>query len=721
MKRLLCAGVFVASFLAAQACAAGEVQVSTVTGNTIEFDDSTGIGVVVGTATVETASGTINADKITIYSQDTLGLAEGNVRVVSASGTVSGDKALYNWSTSTGTIENAAGSSPPWRFEAEHMKEVAPNIFTLDDGEITSCDLNPPHYRIRSSRGRVQPGVRAKMTNARFVIDDTPSFYLPFYTRSLRPKKYMLRVEPGSSSRDGFTNRTIFGYPFSRNTYTKFRWDYLERTGDGFGVEHRYTNPNVRGNLDAYYIRDDNPDPEPASRRYSVLLNHYQRFTPHLTMNGVLDVKSDQTFGNQFQNVGNDVRIENQARGVFSEIGFNYQFPRASLQLQTDRRDRFDSTVSSSNFISKLTLPSISLTTIPLAWKYFPFYTSFATSFLNETITRTSPAQELRYQRSAATSAQLKRDIRFSKKTTLTPLGSYEQTWRNRDVNISTSTKDIYQARYTVGGDLRQRVGKDTDLTFGYLYGERLAANRSRVDTEANDRGIEQDRVNVAGVTRIGRDTRLSLASGYNYRKAPRNDPSLYDHQSARVTPPNLDIQWQATRKVGFYFRETYGLFDTSARRNARSPLNTSGEVQVGNSNSTRYFSQGFSYTKAPTGQFSDVIFSNKVRFYPAPKWHLDAYVSYRATGPRGLDYRKATGIERTIQVVRDLHCWVLRMRFSERPGRKEASFYVDLKANLHGQRDVFTASNPDVRYSEVDVSRIFPESSGGDTTAPGR
>lgn len=685
---------------------------STITGNTIDFNDTTGVAVVIGTATVRTATGTIKADRITVRMQEDAGVAEGNVSVVGTSGTITGSRAEYHWGASTGVILGASGVSPPWRFQAERMRQTAADLFVLDDGLITSCELDPPHYRIRASRGRIRTGVRAKMKNARLVIDETPSFYFPYYTRSLKPKKYSLRLEPGSSGRDGYTNRTIVGYPFSENTYTKFRWDYLQYTGNGGGIEHRYFNPDIRGDFDAYYIQDSNDDPQPESQRYSLLWNHYQRFTPRLTMNAKFDVKSDQTFGNQFQNVGNEVRVENQTRGLFSEGGLNYQFPRAALQLQADRRDRFDSTVSSSNFISKLTLPRITYNTIPLLWKYFPFYTSFAASYVNETVTRSSPKEALRYQRSASGAVTLRKDLKLMKRTTITPRGSYEQSWRNRDVIGSTSTasKDIYQGRYTMGADLRQRIGRNTDLTFSYVYGERLERNRTSVDSGADDRGIETNRLNVAAVTRIGRDTRLSASSGYDYRRAPRNDPSLYDHQAARVTPPTIDLQWQMTRKIGFYFRETYGLYDPVARRVVRSPLNTSGDVTFGSIAGKTFFSQGFSYTKAPTGATSDLILNNKLRFYASPKWHVDLYLSYRAIGPSGVDYRKLAPIEKTVQIVRDLHCWVFRMQFSERPGRKEASFYIDLKANLRSQRNVFGDENPDLRYNQVDVSEIFPE-----------
>jgi len=692
------------------------VDISTVTGATIEFNDSTGIAIVEGNAMVTSSTATMKADKITIDSNAKTGHAEGHVEIIHGSGTISGTEARYNWERSTGTIRGAAGVSPPWRFWADEMEEQSRNVYQMTGGSLTSCELDPPHYAIFASSANVRVGDRARMRHARLRLDITPCFYFPYYTRSLKKQKYSIRIEPGNSNRDGFTNRTTVGYPFSRNTYTKFRWDYLERTGNGGGIEHRYFNPNIKGDIDAYYIRDTNVDLAPDSKRYSILWNHYQRLTPRLTANAKLDVKSDQVFGNQFSSVGNDVRIENQSRGVISEGGLAYQFPRAALQVQVDRRDRFDSTVSSQNFISKLTLPSVTYNTIPIDFKHLPFYTSFSANFRNETLERTVPTQTLRYQRSASTGVQIKRDFRVRKTLTVTPLASYNEIWQDRDLSTGNASKDVYVGRYTVGTDIRKRFGRSIDTTVNYLYGERLERNRTTLDTEADDRGVETHRVASSLVSRIGRNTRMSFSSGYNFLRAPRSDPSRFDHQAARVTPPSADLQVQATKNVSLYFRETYQLFDFTTRRNVRTPLNTSGEVQVGNIAGRTYFSQGFSYTKPIADMPSDLILTNKLRFFPSLRWHLDFFVSYRATGQSKLNYHKVLPIEKTLRVSRDLHCWVLRMEFSERPGRKEASFYVDLKSNLTSQRNLF-AKPSDLPEAPVDVADVFPEP--GEATTP--
>ena len=276
-----------------------EVEISTATGNLITYDNKTGLATIEGNAVVMNSTGTLKADKIEMNSQEKMGRADGNVLLIQSSSTLTGTHAIYNWGVSTGTVEGAVGTGDPWRFNAKHLELRPDKKYELIDGEVTSCTADPPHYRIASKRGVVTPGKRLTLYNADLVMEDTPSFWLPVYSKSLVPKKYRIRIEPGSTARDGFTNKTIFGYPYTQNSWTDLRWDYLQNTGNGAGINHRYFAPTVKGDLDAYYIRDSNPDVEvPRSKRYTVLWDHFQQLSTRLSMNAHADLKSDQTFGN---------------------------------------------------------------------------------------------------------------------------------------------------------------------------------------------------------------------------------------------------------------------------------------------------------------------------------------------------------------------------------------------------------------------------------------
>src|SRR5690349_12325111 len=89
------------------------IEVSTATGDVIEFDDSTGFATIEGNARVESSTATMTADKITLDRQKSLGHAEGNVRIEQGSGTITGREVDYSWEGSTGTVYGGSGESPP--------------------------------------------------------------------------------------------------------------------------------------------------------------------------------------------------------------------------------------------------------------------------------------------------------------------------------------------------------------------------------------------------------------------------------------------------------------------------------------------------------------------------------------------------------------------------------------------------------------------------------
>jgi hypothetical protein len=433
-------------------------------------------------------------------------------------------------------------------------------------------------------------------------------------------------------------------------------------------------------------------------------------------MNAHTDIKSDQSFGNSFTNAGNGVLVENSQRGLTSNGGFTYQLPNATLLTQFARTDRFDTSISSHQFISQVILPSLTMNTAPLKWKHFPIYTTFTTSFINQSQVRSDPKQSLRYQRQLGTGVDLRKEIRLQKTTTLTPIAGYSEAWENRVLSSSSvvTEKDAYVGRYTLGGDLRQRITRNINGSLHYRYGVRFAPNITTPDASAEDHGIEMNQVTFDSNARIGRNTLLTLSSGYDYRRDPLSGPGRYRHVSSRIISPSADLQYEIKRGMTLFFRETYALVDPVTFAPVRTPANTSGEIQWGDPNALTFFSQGFSFTKANGDTPSQVFLNNKLKFYLTRKWYVDLMLSYRAQGRRSLDYSKVFPIEKTLRLVRDLHCWVFRMEVSQRPDQSEISFYIDLKANANANSNVFDKTRAQnyatsTRRDGPQIDQIFP------------
>jgi hypothetical protein len=233
------------------------------------------------------------------------------------------------------------------------------------------------------------------------------------------------------------------------------------------------------------------------------------------------------------------------------------------------------------------------------------------------------------------------------------------------------------------------------------------------------DHGVETTQLNANLSSRFGRSSRATLVSGYDLRDEPRDQPTKYDHRAARITPISLDIQHELKPNVNLYYHETYSVFDSVTQRPVGTPLNTSGEIAWGGPLSTTFFSQGFNFTKTASGQPSPLDLSTKLKFYLSPKWYIDTLLTYQLIGPGGLNYQELKGVSKSISAVRDLHCWVLRMTFSDRPGRREAFFYIDLKVN-QVRNNAAMLPKKDVSYFPYNdpeqVDQIFPDKTPPET-----
>lgn len=659
------------------------------------------------------SSATLKADQIKVDIQKSEAEATGHFELIQASGTLRGEEAYYNWKTSTGTIYDASGEDAEWRFSGDRLIQPAPNLYLLDDAIVTSCDHDPPHYFFRTSKTRVVAGKKLNMKNVRLTIDEMPILYTPVNNKSLEKKKYKLHMEPGQTTRDGFTFDTYLGVPFTPHSYTKFKLKYLEHTGYKAGIVHDYFRPDLHGHVDYERVRDYNDDPQAQSKEYRARWNHYQRLLPALTFRTNANLSSVQTFGNTYGGSSNQTYVESKTRGLLSEGEFVYQFPKASLTTFFNRNDKFDSTVSSGSFISKITLPRLSFNTTDLLFKHVPFKTSFSANYFNQTNTRNTPDVALRYEQSANATVNARREFPIKKKLVLTPNLGYQQTWQDRRTSTETFSKDIYIGKYLAGLNTRYRLTRSIDLNFSHNYRARLEENRTTLDSSADDHGVETNFLNGSVNSRFGRSTLLILSSGYDFRDAPDSNPNKYQHERSRFSPPRIDIQYEATPNVLLDFNETYALYDQDTQRNVNMPLNTSGGIQIGNPAGLVTFTQRFSYSKTQTGQDAELIFNDRLRFFLSPKWHIDLTLSFRAVGPQSFNYKKIKPIDRTITVVRDLHCWILRGTFSNRLDSREIHFYIDLKTNMAAARNVFNGRPLEEYYPYAeptpDVSDVFP------------
>ncbi len=170
----------------------------------------------------------ITADLVNYNRANDMLFAEGNVSLVQSSGgsgggeTITAKSLLFNTATLEGIFDNGRAvqtSSDAINLPSGSTLNVASEIFGRDSGgtiafktgELTFCDDEDPHWKIKASRIWLLPGGEFAFLNARLYVGRVPVMYFPaFYY----PKDELL-FNPafGYKNREGyFINTTTYIY-----------------------------------------------------------------------------------------------------------------------------------------------------------------------------------------------------------------------------------------------------------------------------------------------------------------------------------------------------------------------------------------------------------------------------------------------------------------------------------------------------------------------------
>ena len=184
-----------------------------------------------GHGNVEIRFGTnvLHADEVTYDSTTGILHAKGHVVFDSSqhNAHLVGTSATYDISRDTGTFYDVTGStgvrvknrtmfltsSTPFFFTGKVVDKLGPDLYRVNYGYVTSCQLPKPKWKLDSRTADVQVGDEAKLHHATLKLHGIPVFYFPYMEHpvdNLGRKSGFLIPSIGSSTLRG----TVFGDSF---------------------------------------------------------------------------------------------------------------------------------------------------------------------------------------------------------------------------------------------------------------------------------------------------------------------------------------------------------------------------------------------------------------------------------------------------------------------------------------------------------------------------
>ena len=184
-------------------------------------------------------------------------VAEGNVYLDTPQEQVMAQGLTYNFNDGTGEFRDARVYIDPYQIKGQKIDKVSENYMTMDEGYLTTCDLDEPHYRMGAHRMDIYQHDRAIIHGMKIYLGKVPVMYLPYYVQNLKNRPIVTFV-PGEKKDFGLFLLTTARFQVGSHVKVTLHADVRERDGFGEGFDVKYNTPNFGSGLVSAYYTDEN-------------------------------------------------------------------------------------------------------------------------------------------------------------------------------------------------------------------------------------------------------------------------------------------------------------------------------------------------------------------------------------------------------------------------------------------------------------------------------
>ena len=572
-------------------------------------------------------------------------------------GTVYGRSGFYDYGNSAGVINDGRFLIKNFVFRGRSVS-FDRDSYTYKRASLTSCDEDPPHYRLRASRIYLYPDRYFLAYNTVFFLGKIPVFYFPVIYKPMgRGTPFVSSFFPGYDERNGFFIKSNYLYRVNPNIRVKAYLDYFARRGVGMGGEfdYRQAEKNI-SNISAYRIREYGRETD----RWGLNGGYWHSFSKfnesdpaQYYSQAFFRLISDPAFNNDFFRTNPfAVSPDKQASVAFTRKT-NYTVTRLSAYGRDERdpagTEKFHKAYESA--------PRLDFNTVPFRVLKLPVLNSFSGYFEN--------AKDVGvpyYQKKGRGAWTVSKTLPLSRRVTASPSVFYDQA-----VFLSTAsaTENAWVGRY--GGALNLRYDRMWgSLDLRYAYTRRLRPNKLSDDLSAADKGQEAD--SLAG------DLFLMPRSNAYFRARTSYDLRNYYAASfsSRLSPLITEVYYAPRATLDLYAQNS---FNFASGNQAFVAQATAGGKET-------YFGAGLANYNTDSEAW---IVSNTFGFRPwrTSKWRAEAVLRYRAVPDHLPQFKTFKFFEKAVTLYRDFHDFRTRWDFRVRSGGvNEFFFFVNLKMN---------------------------------------
>lgn len=262
-----------------------------------------------------------------------------------------GEDVSYDIRSQTGRLNHGQSYIENGYYSGLEIRKIDTNIYDIDGGSFTTCDLAEPSFWFWSKAMRIYQKDKVVGKHVVAYVNHMPIFYFPFVTMSIKRGRHagILVPEPGYNSVDGKYIRDLAVYlPYKDFADFTLGMDLMEKTGWKARFDSRYLKRYYyAGGLNASYQKNTNR----AGTQFDWALraNHHHDLPEKSALDVSLDFISNKRIWES-----SDLVDESLAQRLSSSI--SYRKPIGNTYLNAGalyNQDLINDTAS-------LSLPSIS-------------------------------------------------------------------------------------------------------------------------------------------------------------------------------------------------------------------------------------------------------------------------------------------------------------------------------------------------------------------------
>jgi LPS-assembly protein len=297
----------------------------TIEADRIDYDQLRDEYVAQGHVVVSKQDRSITADRMRYNLQTMMAYAEGSVVITAGTDVLSGSYLEIDLDSEKGYLDDGAIfiKQNNYHIKGDTIQKTGTDTYHIDRGSITTCDGDPPDWRISGRDVKVTDDGGGSVWHALIYARDVPVGYFPYISYPARNKRQtgLLIPEGGYYQKKGFSYIQPFYWAINDSSDATFYLQYMSNRGWKPGLEYRYyLTREAKGALMFDYLYDDKVDDgtgnssddygyedsggtflRPNHERYWFRMSHENPLPAGVMAKLDLDIVSDQDYLQDFK------------------------------------------------------------------------------------------------------------------------------------------------------------------------------------------------------------------------------------------------------------------------------------------------------------------------------------------------------------------------------------------------------------------------------------